>query len=278
MNIAILILAHRNLIQLNALINKLDNNYNIYIHIDRKSNIKPEEIHPSSRHIITKHYPVYWGSYNQILATYHLMKTACMDNNDYYLLISGQDFPIKSNSHIINFIEINQDKDFIEYERLPKKDWHDGGLERVLYFWENRDERGLLSFFFRHLRKYQRSISILERKMDCPFFGGANWFNLSKATMHKVVNFVDNNHYLARFKHTRCADEIWLQTLLMSKLHMTSIINDHLRYVDWNSGPEYPRILRSSDAKMINGSSALFARKFDLEVDAEIIDALSIDS
>jgi hypothetical protein len=279
LNIAILILAHKNLIQLNALLNKLDNNFNIYIHIDHKSNIKPEDILPSSRHRITKQYPVYWGSYNQILATYNLMKDAYLENNDYYLLISGQDFPIKSNDYIINFIESNKYNDFIEYENLPKQDWHDGGLERVLFFWENRDERGLLSFILRHIRKYQRSLSILQRKMDCAFFGGANWFNLSKATMHKVVNFIDNNNnYLDRFKHTRCADEIWLQTLLRSKLQMTSLINDHLRYVDWHSGPEYPRILRSSDVKMIKSSSALFARKFDWKVDADIIKALSVDS
>lgn len=278
MNIAILILAHKNLIQLNALIKKLDNNFNIYIHIDHKSNIKPEDIVPSPKLRITKQYPVYWGSYNQILATYTLMKSAYLDDNDYYLLISGQDFPVKSNSYMLDFIESNKYNDFIEYEILPRKDWHDGGFERVLYFWENRDERGLLSFLLKHIRKYQRPISFFQRKMDCPFFGGANWFNLSKSTMQKVVKYVDNNNYLARFKCTRCADEIWLQTLLMSKLHMTFLINDSLRYTDWKSGPEYPRIMRSSDINMINNSPALFARKFDWEVDASIIHTLSVDS
>ena len=278
MNIAILILAHKNLIQLNALINKLDNNFNIYIHIDHKSNMKPEDIVPSSRHKIIKRYPIYWGSYNIVLATYDLMKSAYLDNNDYYLLISGQDFPIKSNRYIINFIDNNKYNDFIEHEKLPRKDWHDGGLERVLYFWENRDERSLLSFILRHIRKYQRSISLFQRKMDCIFYGGSNWFNLSRSTMQKVIEYVDNNYYMERFKYTRISDEIWLQTLLISKLRMTSLINDSLRYIDWNSGPEYPRILRSSDINMINNSSALFARKFDWEVDPGIIHTLSVDS
>ena len=279
MNIAILILAHKNLIQLNALIEKLHNDFNIYIHIDRRSNIRPEDIVLSSRHRITKQYPVYWGSYNQILATYNLMKSAYLDDNNYYLLISGQDFPAKSNSYITNFIQQNRYNDFIEYEKLPRKDWHDaGGLERVLFFWENRDERSFTSFILRHVRRYQRSISLFQRKMDCIFFCGANWFNLSKSTMGKIVNYVDNNDYLARFKHTRCADEIWLQTLLISKLRMTSLINDPLRYIDWKSGPEYPRILRSSDINMINNSSALFARKFEWEVDSGIIHTLSVDS
>jgi len=278
MNIAILILVHKNLIQLNTLIKKLDDSFSIYVHIDRKSNMKPEDIVQSPRHRITSKYPVYWGSYNQILATYDLMKAAYLDNNDYFLLISGQDFPIKSNSDIIDFIENNKHHDFIEYEKLPRKDWHDGGLERVLFFWENRDERGLFNFILKHLRKYQRSNSIFQRKMDCTFLGGANWFNLSKSTMHAVVNYIENNKYLKRFNCTRCADEIWLQTLLISKLRMTSLINDSLRYVDWQSGPEYPRILRSSDINLINNSSALFARKFDWDVDPDIIRTLSVDS
>ena len=278
MNIAILILAHKNVAQLNTLIRKLDNNFNIYIHIDLKSNMKPEDIVPSSRHKITKQYPVYWGSYNITLATYYLMKSAYLDDNDYYLLISGQDFPIKSNSYILNFIESNKYNDFINFEKMPRKDWHGGGLDRVLYFWENRDERTLLSFMIRHIRKYQRKISLFQRKMDCIFYGGSNWFNLSKSTVQKVVEYIDNKNYLGRYKYTRISDEIWLQTLLISKLGVTNLTNDSLRYIDWKSGPEYPRTLRSSDINLINNSSALFARKFDWEVDPEIIHTLSVDS
>jgi hypothetical protein len=278
MNIAILILVHKNINQINALLKKLDNNFNIYIHIDKKAKMEPEDISLSPRHRIIKKYPIYWGSYNLVAATYDLMKSAYLDNNDYYLLISGQDFPIKSNAYILNFIESNKYNDFISYEKLPREDWHDGGLERVLYFWENRDERGLFSFILRRARKYQRKISLFQRKMDCIFFGGSNWFNLSKSTMQKVIEFVENNNYLERFKYTRIADEIWLQTLLISKLRMTTLINDSLRYIDWQSGPEHPRTLRSSDIIMIKSSSALFARKFDFEVDPEIIHTLSVDS
>lgn len=275
MKIAILILAHKNLTQLNALIKKLENNFNIYLHIDHKSNIKPEDIVQSARHRIAKQYPVYWGSYNQILATYNLMKHAHADNNDYYLLISGQDFPIKSNEYIIEYIEMNKYKDFIEYEKLPLKGWHDGGFERVWYFWENRDERSALSFALKHIRRYQRRNNLFQRNKERVFYGGANWFNMSKQTMHSVVKFIEKNDYLSKFKYTRCADEIWLQTLLIYELGIKSLINDSLRYIDWRSGPEYPRILRSSDIDDINNSSALFARKFDLEVDSKIINKLS---
>jgi hypothetical protein len=278
MKIAVMILVHKHSVQLNALLGKLGDAFNFYIHIDAKSALKPEDITTLPPQLIIKKYPIHWGGFNIVAATYELMKAAYTDGNDYCLLISGQDFPIKSNYYIHEFLYTNKKIDFIEYAKLPRKDWEDnGGLDRVLYFWENRDEKGLLSFMIRRIRKYQRHFAPLRRKLDFPFFGGSNWFNLSRSTLEIVIEHVENSDYLKRFKYTRIADELWLQTLLISKLQQTSLINDSLRYIDWHSGPEYPRTLRTADLEMIRNSSALFARKFDWDVDPGIINTLAAD-
>ena len=48
--------------------------------------------------------------------------------------------------------------------------------------------------------------------------------------------------------------------------------SESLRYIDWASGPEHPRTLRSEDLQRLAGSGALFARKFDTSTDARVIE------
>lgn len=39
--------------------------------------------------------------------------------------------------------------------------------------------------------------------------------------------------------HSLCADEIFLQTIAMMSPYKNNIVNDSLRYVDWNRGNPY---------------------------------------
>jgi len=56
-----------------------------------------------------------------------------------------------------------------------------------------------------------------------------------------------------------------MHTLLLNSPLATSVVNDHLRYVDWNSnrGGLSPSTLDDSDFKPIRQSTAFFARKLD---------------
>jgi hypothetical protein len=47
-----------------------------------------------------------------------------------------------------------------------------------------------------------------------------------------------------------------------------------LRYIDWNTGPEFPRTLRREDFEKISQSNALFARKLDERLDPNLIELL----
>ena len=53
--------------------------------------------------------------------------------------------------------------------------------------------------------------------------------------------------------------------------------NKCLRYVDWSSGPEFPRTMRVDDYDKIRNSDCLFARKFNRDVDRVIIDKIYKD-
>ena len=50
------------------------------------------------------------------------------------------------------------------------------------------------------------------------------------------------------------------------------IIIMELRYIDWNSGPEYPKILTQQDfvnIKNNENSDCIFARKFSEDIDID---------
>lgn len=93
---------------------------------------------------------------------------------------------------------------------------------------------------------------------------------------HDAVSYIleyTNNHpeYLKRFRFTHCADEIYFQSILLNASFSKHCENNTLRYFNWSKGPEFPRTLRMDDLNDIIQSDALFARKFDEQVDSEII-------
>ena len=104
------------------------------------------------------------------------------------------------------------------------------------------------------------------------FYGGDQWFNLSENAAKKVLEVFRQQKFRKVFKYTNCADEIIIPTLIMnSDYDKKMLINKSLRYIDWSTGPEYPRTLTIEDQGTLLNSDANFARKFDESKDFDII-------
>ena len=117
MKIAILVLIHEYNEHHEKLINNLSKDFDVFLHIDKRSKIRLDNL-KSEKVFIFKKYKVYWGSYNQILATLFLFKTSNKNNYDRYIFISGSDIPIKSNSEIKVFFENNKNE-YFSFSQLP---------------------------------------------------------------------------------------------------------------------------------------------------------------
>jgi len=284
MRIAIMMLVHKNENQVNRLINHLSKNFDIYVHIDKKTSIKINKI---NNVYVYKEYKTYWGSFNQIMATLFLLKKGYERHYDRYILISGQDLPIKTNEEIINFFDDNN-YEYIELEKLPTKFWAgNGGLDRLTKYHIMNGGIKKYQILSRLLRKiFHTNISvgnyflniitgkIKERKIDYNFYGGANWSNYTHNCVDKIFKYLENDkNYIKRYRWTHCADEIFYQTIIAG-IENLNIENNCLRYVDWESGPEYPRILRDEDYEKIIKTKALFGRKFDENIDKNIIEKI----
>jgi hypothetical protein len=274
--VAILILAHKNHKQLVDLVNHLKTNFSLYIHIDQKSRF---EIKYEKNVYPIKKFKVYWGSYNQILATRELMKVSASKNYDRYLLISGQDLPIMSNQDIIKYFTGNTNI-YLRGERLPAPFWRElpqGGLDRMKYYYINYHNNKLLNISSRlinyTIHRFQ-DIFKYYRKIPNDLYGGSTWFNLTHEAIIICLEKMYDEKYLNIFKYTRCADEIIIQSILYNSKLSSSIINDNLRYTDWAKGGNNPKVLTLGDFDKIVNSGKLFARKFDFKIDSKVIEKI----
>lgn len=265
---------HKNENQVARLIQHLAADFDVYVHVDKRSSIKilPQE----NVHVYSK-YKVYWGSLNLVKATLLLLKNANLKRYDRYICISGQDLPLKSNIEIINFFD-NNPNEYIDVNKLPTKFWvdHHGGLDRVNRYWPTRK-----GFDRWNVRKFKLKKLILdatlnrkERPLDYEFYGGSNWFDITNICVGKILECLNNDKkILKRFRWTMISDELFFQTVV-AKLDGIKIAEQVLRYIDWFTGPEYPRTLRKDDYANIVNSDALFARKFDPDVDSDVIEMI----
>jgi hypothetical protein len=78
------------------------------------------------------------------------------------------------------------------------------------------------------------------------------------------------------FKHVNVPDEHFFHTILLNSPLKDTVVNDDLRYLEWRD-PDVaggPAVLRKDDYTKIMGAPELFARKFDVTQDPELLDMI----
>lgn len=108
---AILILAHKNIDQIVQLTDKLNDTFEVYIHIDLKtllSDSDKEKLNSRSHTHWYQKYEVNWGAWSITMAVIFLMKKALKNPNvTFFHIISGQDWPACVPQNIYDFYENN---------------------------------------------------------------------------------------------------------------------------------------------------------------------------
>lgn len=278
--IAILIIAHKNQSQLELLLDNLAIDFDLYVHIDKKCAINKEDLsikYPKVQFYSEFH--VVWGGYNLSACSLFLFQQAYKQKHKFYVLISGQDLPLFSNKEIKNFIYTN-DSSYIVSDKLPIPHWkYHGGINRYELYWEHDITGNRFWDIFRkkligNIRKVQLKYNLRRpfyKGMDV--YGGSNWVLLRYDAIEYLISFIDKNPgFMKRLKYCFCTDELWMQTILATS--NCKIKNEHITYLDWGTGPEYPRTFRIEDYTRIINSPYPFARKFDIETDKDIIDEI----
>jgi hypothetical protein len=272
MRIAHLILAHKNPLQLERLIIALQHpSFFFYIHVDKKASIQQFEYLNKYNNLffIKDRTKIYWAGYGTIQATVNGIREILPAKYDYINIISAQDFPLKPAEEIYNFFLRNAGKQFITCESV-KDTWHEAEVRITKYHLINSRIPGRYQ-----LEKLINRI-LPERKfpLNYTMVGRSNWFAVTFDAAKYIIDFLDDHPEVVRFfKLSWGADELIFSTILYNSAFKDKIVNNFI-YADWSERKAHPKILKTEDYNALINSDKLFARKFDADADAVILEML----
>lgn len=286
MKLAMLMLCHKNPEQINTLIHSMSvSSIDFFIHIDKKSDISKDIVTNSQVHLLPDKYRVdcKWATYSLVQAELNLLRYARRhDSYDFYWFCSGQDFPIKSTSYILDFFENNKDTNFLDLR--SSRNWENcqNNLDKrndIYYpdflFGRSNGKRLLKRFYVEVTGGYNKTFRLFRRACPLKSYFGSQWCCLSGKTVEWILTYLRDHHeYIRYFMHCSTPDESFFQTLVMNSPYKEKR-KDYLHYVDWSENRSSPKILTIDDFQKLIDSDKLMARKFDVDVDMDIIRILN---
>lgn len=308
MHIHYIILAHKNPQQVKRLISRLDCDHtSFYIHIDLQADISEfkNEISGPNISYISKRAQGTWGDVGIVKGTIEAMKMVLEAGIDgYSILLSGQDYPLASNKKIKSFFENQFPTEYITVYPMPHSGWKYGGLDRLQKYKINKSKQrkhflllpsifdkefytmeslGKLNFL-RKTKRFEEISLILKRRRFPSYiqpYGGSQWWALTMNTVEAILDYINENpEFLAYHNYTLLPDEIFFQSILMklnSQKEKKMNIERSLTYVNWER-PQTPLpvTFEINDFKELKEGAKdhLFARKFDIQVDEDILNSI----
>jgi hypothetical protein len=276
MKIAHLILVHKDPKQLARLLDKLAHpDADFYIHIDSK--VKAAGFVKLCKrpqvYFIKNRVKVHWGSYSIVQATLNGFKQILSAKKKYHYvnLLSVSDYPIKSTAAIHEYFTKHPDKIFMEYLTETSDWWRKIKTRVTKYHLTDYNFKGsyMLSTLLNKFFPDRVAPDNLE------FVGRSQWLTITEESARYIILYLEDNPRVEKFfKLTWGADEVLIQTILYNSHLKDKIVNNNLRYTDWSADGDSPKLLTMADAVQLKNSQQLFARKFDMAVDADILDYL----
>lgn len=281
---AILIQCHKNPEQVNLLLKALQHSdIDIYVHVDKKSDIGSQLKTSPQIHILPDKYrvDVQWATFSQVRASLNLMRYASHHGKyEHYWICSGQDYPIKPIDEIVKYLHKWQDKNFVQLWTSKNNGGKENNYDKraAIYFPEfvlgNETARRIAKRALVELSGgYNRTLPFFRRKTpdNVKFYFGSSWFCFSGEMEQWMEKYLKAHpEYIHFYKNVNCPDESFFQTLLMNS-PFKNTREDYLHYVDWPVGKNNPKILSIEDAEALKSSNKLMARKFDIGLDKDIV-------
>lgn len=310
-NIAYMILAHHQPRQLARLVHRLNQpNAWFFIHIDKKSpaevtNTLQQLLKTTNKVVIMNQHDVNWMGYTTIEAELSLMQAA-VDTGvpfKYYVLMSGQDYPIKSNNYINEFFA-SHTEDFLSYNKMAYMgqiyvDKHTLYHFRDIPYLNPRNPKRIPALVYLYFGLHRKVARLFPRKFynGMELYFGSQWFALTHHTVQYILSFVKNNEgYVRSMKNSDGPDENFFQTIIMNSERRNNVFGyeqfekwlqtrkegeqfyaeySSLRYMDWSERAKTkPAVLDMTYWDDLKNSPDLFARKVDEKASAELLNNL----
>lgn len=304
---AIMIIAHKNVNQLIRLVHSLDDeSFDVYIHLDKKWDISNKEIQMirnagKNVYVIEKRISGFLDTWSLCDITLELIYNATRHHSySYYLLLSGQDYPIKSISYIKEVLSSLYPKPLIDCTPMVKDNWIYSGFKWIRFHayyrfvWritKNRIGRKLLLLPIYAIQLFVTVIvgSPLKRlrSIGCELYGGSAWWILPEDIIKLCLDeYKKNSKLIQAFKIKNTPEETFFQTMamrsplkdLVSLNNPYEVLQNCMTYAyffDEKHPPTgHPYILTEENYEMLKQRKELFARKFDDNIDSKILDMI----
>lgn len=269
--IAYFLLVHRFPAQFKRMFRAIYDPANVYaIHVDRRAGRAFRDdianfLAPYQNVELIASRTAAWGGYSLVDAELRGMKRLLTMSQrwTHFINLSGQDFPLKSQAYIRDFLTAHPGHQFIR--TLDQKAVRPDTLARVSY-----------RFVEAFGRIFRTGIRRRFLKGATPYIG-TQWKAVTRAFCAFAVRDPSARRFKKFYAQSFIADEGFFQTLMMNTPGHGVIVNDDLRTVDWiahNIVNLKPRVLETADALRLTLSPDLFARKFDAGKDSHILDLL----
>jgi hypothetical protein len=275
-------MAHKNPEQLERLIVAMKHPmFDLYIHLDKKTDIKAFNHLTEYDNVffIQNRIECNWGGYSFVKAILNSVAEVLSSGLNYQFinLMSGQDYPLKTADEIYRYLSDNLNMSFIAYERVDHSWWEHAVSRYKFYHFTDCKLMG------RYILQKITNKLMPRRKfpLDLTLYGSTNssWWILSADAAQYLVDFIKDNAKLKRFmRFTWGADEFLITTIIMNSPFKDRVINDNLRHIDWSFGGSHPKVFAKNDLNDLVKTNKYFARKFDINIDKEILDLIDENS
>jgi len=269
--IAYLILVHRYPGQFKRLFRAIYHPANYYlVHVDKRSGVGLQTeiqdfLSSFANASLLKSQSTLWGGYSlvdvELRGIEELLKIG--SEWEFFINLSGQDFPLKSQTHIQDFLSRNIGNDFIRVANQSKiRPDTLSRIENYCIEFSNRILRTSIK------RPYLRGVT--------PYIGN-QWMIFSRKFCEYICYSPELERFKRFYRHTFISDEGFFQTVIMNTSYKATIVNDDKRTIVWvpmGTIKLRPRDFTFKDAEFLLASQGLFARKFDETVDAGILSIL----
>lgn len=305
---AILIIAHKNKNQLKRLIRVLDDEeLDVFVHLDKKSKLSSSDIDElklvsSNVCILDKRLSGFLDTWSLCQITIELAKKAIEKNSNYsyFILLSGQDYPIKPIKYIKKYLKEMYPKPIIDCTPMKKDNWIYSGFKwiRIHPYYRVVEKmthnKVLRKFLLMPIYFIQILITFIMKspykrlkKLKCELYGGSAWWILPREIILDCIKEVENNSKIVKaFKLKNTPEETFFQTMSMKSKYKNmidlnkpdAILQNCMTYAyffDNNHKPTgHPYIFNAGNFDMLKNRKELFARKFDMDIDNEILNLI----
>jgi len=243
MRIAYLFMAHTNPKLIQKTIDHLSSpDSAFFIHIDKKVDISLfESIQGEHVFFTDRRELVYWGEFSMVQAMLILIRQALADmrNYDYFVLLCGSSYPIRSGNYIRRFLETHRGTEFMTLVKMPNAGFP---LSRIntLRLPSNRPVGRLIS---RVLGKCGMAQRDFRKQFNLEPYSGHTWWTLSREACQYISDYEKQNKNVAKFFENLFApDESFFHTILGNS-QFRSRMRRGLFYLDWPGRAGHPNMI-----------------------------------